>query len=71
MRRILIVTLTIITAALTGAPATIHQMENQKSQYENAAEEARLKSEWLQGKINSVSEVKRVLDEEAAVAVAD
>ena len=71
MKKILLLTLAITTAGFMSGAASIQQMENQKAQYENAAEEARLRSEWLQGKINSVSEVKRVLDEEADAAVAD
>ena len=71
MRRILILTLTIIFATLMSAVASIQQMENQKDQYENAAEDAHQKSEWLQGRINSISDVKRVLDEEAEIATAD
>ena len=71
MRKILILTLTIFFAAINSAPMSIQQMENQKSQYENAAEDAKLRSEWLQRRIDSVSEVKRVLDEEAAIATAD
>lgn len=71
MRKILILTVTVILSALMSAPATIQQMENQKEQYENAAEESKMRSEWLQGKITSISEVKRVLDEEAEIATAD
>ena len=71
MKKILLLTLAIIFSGLMSGAATIRQMENQKAQYENAAEEARLRSEWLQGKINSVSEVKRALDEEADAATAE
>ena len=71
MKKILILTLAIISTVLNCAASSIQQMENQKSKYENAAEESKQHAEWLQGKINSVSEVKRVLDEEAAVATAD
>jgi len=60
-----------MSAGIMGGAASIQQMENQKAQYEETAEEARLRSQWLQGKIDSVSGIKRVLDEEAAVAVAD
>ena len=52
MKKFLILTATIILSAIMSAAATIQQMENQKEQYENAAEESRLRSEWLQGKIN-------------------
>ena len=71
MKKILILTFTLIFAALTSAVATIQQMEKQKELYEDAAEESKLRSEWLQGKITSISEVKRVLDEEAEIATAD
>ena len=71
MKKILILTLTIFFATFTSAVATIQQMETQKKQYENVAEDAKRRSEWLTGKINSISEVKRVLDEEAQIAVAD
>mgnify|MGYP002623469901 CR=1 FL=1 len=71
MKKFLVLTAAIISAGLMSGVASIQQMENQREQYENAAEEARLRSEWLQGKINSVSEIKRVLDEEAAEAVSD
>ena len=49
----------------------IEQLEGQKAEYDTAAEEARQVVDAIQAKINSVSEIKRVLDEEAAVAVAD
>ena len=71
MRKILILILTTIFATLTAAPVSIQQMETQKEQYENAAEDSKRRSEWLTGKIKSVSEVKRVLDEEAEIATAD
>lgn len=71
MRKILIVALTVILAAVSLAVASIQQMENQKDRYENAAEDARQKAEWLQGRINSVSDAKRALDEAAEIATAD
>lgn len=71
MKKFLLLAAAIISAELMGGAASIPQMENQKARYENAAEIAKQQSEWLQGKINSVSEVKRALDEEAALAVAD
>ncbi len=49
----------------------IEQLEGQKAEYDAAAEEARQVVDAIQAKIDSVSEIKRVLDEEAAVAVAD
>ena len=71
MKKFLVIAAAIISAELMGGAASIPQMENQQAKYENAAEIAKQRSEWLQGKINSVSEVKRVLDEEAAVAVSE
>lgn len=62
---------------LTGAPALaddeeeIQQLEEEKAVYEQAAEKARAAAELIQGKIDSVSELKRQLDEEAYVATAD
>ncbi len=56
---------------LTGATVYADNLENKKAEYDSAAEKARQKSDLIQEKIDSVSEVKRVLDEEAAVAVAD
>ena len=71
----------IICAALmilfTSAPALaddeeeIQQLEEEKAVYEQAAEKARAAAELIQGKIDSVSELKRQLDEEAYVATAD
>ncbi|MBR3748239.1 MAG: hypothetical protein IKN27_14895 [Selenomonadaceae bacterium] len=60
---------------LTTAPAfaddeEIQQLEEEKATYEEAAEKARAASELIQGKIDSVSEFKRQLDEEAAEATA-
>lgn len=49
----------------------IEQLEGQKAEYDEAAEEARQVVDAIQAKIDSVSEIKRVLDDEAAVAVAD
>ncbi|MBQ9487806.1 MAG: peptidoglycan DD-metalloendopeptidase family protein [Selenomonadaceae bacterium] len=49
----------------------IEQLEGQKAEYDAAAEEARQVVDAIQAKLDSVSERKRVLDEEAAVAVAD
>ncbi len=62
---------------LTSAPALaddeeeIQQLEEEKAVYEQAAEKARAAAELIQGKIDSVSELKRQLDEEAYVATAD
>ena len=49
----------------------IEDLENQQSEYEAAAEEARKVVDAIQAKIDSVSDIKRVLDEEANLAVAD
>ena len=49
----------------------IQQLEEEKAGYEEAAERARAAAELIQGKIDSVSELKRELDEDAAVATAD
>ncbi len=62
---------------LTSAPALaddeeeIQQLEEEKAVYEQAAEKARAAAELIQGKIDSVSELKRQLDEEAYVATVD
>ena len=60
-----------IVLALMTATVFADELEDQKADYEAAAEEAKIKSDAIQMKIDSVSELKRVLDEEAAVAVAD
>ena len=49
----------------------IQQLEEEKAGYEEAAERARAAAELIQGKIDSVSELKRELDEDAAVATVD
>lgn len=49
----------------------IQQWEEEKTAYEAAAERARVAAELIQGKIDSVSELKRELDADAAVATAD
>ena len=63
---------------LTSAPVfaddedeeEIQQLEEEKMAYEAAAEKARAAAELIQGKIDSVSELKRQLDEEAYEATA-
>lgn len=63
---------------LTSAPVfaddedeeEIQQLEEEKTAYEAAAEKARAAAELIQGKIDSVSELKRQLDEEAYEATA-
>ena len=47
------------------------ELEDEKASYEAEAEEAKQKSDAIQMRIDSVSELKKVLDEEAEVAVAD
>ncbi|MBR6012716.1 MAG: peptidoglycan DD-metalloendopeptidase family protein [Selenomonadaceae bacterium] len=54
-----------------GTIVSADELEDEKSEYEAAAEEARQKAEAIQMKIDSVSELKKVLDEEAFTAVAD
>ena len=49
----------------------IQQWEEEKTAYEAAAERAKAAAELIQGKIDSVSELKRELDADAAVATAD
>ncbi len=49
----------------------IQQWEEEKNAYEAAAERAKAAAELIQGKIDSVSELKRQLDDDAAVATAD
>ena len=49
----------------------IEKLEGEKVSYEEAAAKAAATAELIQGKIDSVSEFKRQLDEEAAVATAD
>ena len=63
--------LLIIVLITINATVSADELEDQKADYEAAAEEAKIKSDAIQMKIDSVSELKRVLDEEAAVAVAD
>lgn len=54
-----------------SAAVSADELEDEKATYEAAAEEAKQKSDIMQAKIDSVSELKRVLDDEAAVAIAD
>ena len=51
--------------------AQIEKLEGEKASYEEAAERARVAAELIQVKIDSVSEFKRQLDEDAAIATAD
>lgn len=63
----------IIILALTSIASAdeIEELESEKEQYDIQAQEAQRMSDQLWAEIESVSEVKRVLDEEAAVATAD
>ncbi len=70
MRKILAMLMVLVTASPVAA-VSLNEMENQRAQYDQAAAESKERADWLTGKINSISEIKRVLDEEAAVAVAD
>ena len=54
-----------------NAMVSADELEQEKAAYEAEAQEAKKKSDALQMRIDSVSELKKVLDEEAAVAVAD
>lgn len=47
------------------------ELEEEKANYDAEAELAKQKADAMQAKIDSVSELKRTLDEDAAVAVAD
>lgn len=71
MRKFLALALVLATGTLASAEPSIQELENRQAQYEQAAEVARQKSEWILGKINSVSDTKRKLDEEAAAAITD
>ncbi|MBQ7722772.1 MAG: peptidoglycan DD-metalloendopeptidase family protein [Selenomonadaceae bacterium] len=53
-----------------GDDEEIQQLEAEKSTYEEAAEKARAAAALIQGKIDSVSELKRQLDDDAAQATA-
>ncbi|MBE8955641.1 MAG: peptidoglycan DD-metalloendopeptidase family protein [Quinella sp. 2Q5] len=61
---------------LTGSPAfadddeEIEQLQQERAAYEQAAQKARAAAELIQGKIDSVSEFKRQLDDDAAEATA-
>ncbi|MBQ7453584.1 MAG: peptidoglycan DD-metalloendopeptidase family protein [Selenomonadaceae bacterium] len=58
------------TPAFADEDEEIKQLETEKATYEQAAEKARAAAELIQGKIDSVSELKRQLDEEATEATA-
>ena len=63
--------LILILVLMTGVTVSADELEDEKAAYEAEAEAAKQKSDIMQAKIDSVSELKRVLDEEAAVATAD
>ena len=71
MRKILLVLVILAWAAVTSAETSIRELENQQAQFEQAAEQARARTEWLQKKIDSLSDAKRKLDAEAAAAATD
>ncbi len=63
--------LLIILNLTIGTAFSAETLERKKATYDTAAENARQISDSIQNKINSVSDVKRVLDEEANLATAD
>lgn len=72
MRRILhLIFATLLLVHTVVFADEIEELEGQKAEYDAAAEEARLVVETIQAKIDSVSEIKRMLDDEANLAVAD
>ena len=71
MRKILNLVFAVILLTHTVVFADIEELEEQKAEYDAAAEEARQVVDAIQAKIDSVSELKRILDEEANIAVAD
>ena len=72
MRKIfeMVLAIIILTHGIVFADE-IEELEGQKAEYDAAAEEARQVVDAIQAKIDSISEVKRVLDEEANLAIAD
>lgn len=72
MRKIfeMVLAIIILTHGIVFADE-IEELEGQKAEYDAAAEEARQVVDAIQAKIDSISEVKRVLDEEANMAIAD
>ena len=70
------VTCAAVMMLLTSAPVfadddrEIEQLQDEKASYEQAAEKARAAAELIQGKIDSVAELKRQLDADAAEATA-
>ena len=59
-----------IFSATVNAEDEIEKLQQQQAEYERAAQKAREAAELIEGKIFSVSQVKRQLDDEAAEATA-
>lgn len=74
MKKFLILFVAIIflinATAFADDKKEIRQLEQQKANYEQEAQKARAIADLIQGKIDSVSELKRQLDEEAYEATA-
>ncbi len=64
------ITLLMSATAFADDDDEIEQLQTEQASYEEAAERARAAAELIQGKIDSVSELKRQLDEDAAEATA-
>jgi len=71
MKKFLNFVFAVVLLTHTVVFADIEELEGQKAEYDAAAQEALQVVEAIQAKIDSVSEYKRALDEDAAVAVAD
>ena len=71
MKKILNFVFAVVLLTHTVVFAEIEALEEEKAGYDAAAEEARQVIESIQLKIDSVSEYKRALDDEANIAVAD
>lgn len=63
-------TLLMSATAFADDDDEIEQLQAEQASYEEAAERARAAAELIQGKIDSVSELKRQLDDDAAEATA-
>ncbi len=66
-----IVMLALALMPLQSSADEIEELESEKAEYDAQAQEAQRMSDQLWAEIESVSEVKRVLDQEAAEATAD
>ena len=71
MKKFLNFVFAVVLLTHTVVFADIEELEEEKAGYDAAAEEARQVIESIQLKIDSVSEYKRALDDEANIAVAD